>query len=131
MEFQADAPLQDPKAKANIQGLMGTIQAFCVFNRPAKTWAGSAVAEKKVEKPQKAPFPRQHFVNMDIPPKRPQPDLASKEGETADEKAIRKRSLVFNEILTTETDYVRDLAVTIGVCPSSLSHTHPPLVRQC
>ena len=94
---------------------MGTIQAFCVFNRPAKTWAGSAVTEKKPEKPQKLPFPRQHFVNMDIPPKRAQPDLARKEDETADEKAIRKRSLVFNEILTTETDYVRDLAVTIGV----------------
>lgn len=128
MEFQSDAPLQDPKAKANIQGLMGTIQAFCVFNRPAKTWAGSAVAEKKPEKPQKLPFPRQHFVNMDIPPKRPQPDLSSKEGETADEKAIRKRSLVFNEILTTETDYVRDLAVTIGLYLKPLAVEYEEIV---
>ena len=115
------------------------LQAFCIFNRPKKAWnaptataaiksapspvtAARRVQSQKSSVPRTSvfdlkkaqtsfsPYPKHHYLALSLPPPWERP---SREMPT-DEK-LRHRASVVNELLATETAYVRDLGILIGV----------------
>lgn len=118
LELEKSQPFAEETSTSDIQNLCSLIQEFCVINRPPRTWAGSAQKREIINSlPEKEKiFPKHHYEALNPPPKRiTPPHLEKRENLTEEEKLIRNRNLVVNEIITTETDYVRDLAVLIGL----------------
>jgi hypothetical protein len=154
-------PFQDENKRAIIRAKMDELFSYTVQNRPAPsmtTLTGSGGTLRKASErkhrssmassgahhtstaaaaaavlavPEKIPFPRQHFEQLVLPPKRKQaPSKGVPEDETEEQRDLRLRDSVFNEILQTETDYIRDLGVLVGLYLRPLKNEYLGMVGE-
>lgn len=151
-ELQQSNPFSNPEVCEQTASQVLELQQLC-FSKPSKmsiplekvkdapsrrfTILSSAPKEKELEKEkekekEKVPFPRQYYEQLVLPPKRKQVEMpAPKDGiESEESRDLRLRDGVFNEILTTETDYVRDLGVLIGLYLLPLKNEFAGLVSE-
>eukprot|EP01094_Clydonella_sp_ATCC50884_P002368 TRINITY_DN11815_c0_g1_i1.p1 TRINITY_DN11815_c0_g1~~TRINITY_DN11815_c0_g1_i1.p1 ORF type:complete len:468 (+),score=237.75 TRINITY_DN11815_c0_g1_i1:120-1406(+) len=130
----------DEALKGELVSKCEALQMYCVVNRPKKSWvsqspvtrvergggsgAKRSPSKKDVSSLVFTPYPRTHYDALRLPP----PWLSDRIVLPKD-KALVKRAKVANELLATETGYVRDLGILIGLYLKPLQCDYEGLVE--
>ena len=80
--------------------------------------------------PPPPPLPRQYYEQIKVPPPWGKTVDPLAENASKDDKQQWKRNNIVNELMQTEIDYERDLAVIVGVRDGThFAHKHTGLLR--